>query len=50
MTGHMNRVVETVLYVTVERWYEPIPQAALGEHQEAQTVELVHDLYDAGEE
>ncbi len=47
---HVHRVVEPVLDVAVQARHEAVPQAALGEDQEAQAVELVHRLNDAGEE
>ena len=46
----MDRIVEAVLNVAVQRRHEAVPQAALGEDQEADAVELVHRLHDAGEE
>ena len=48
--GHVDRVVQPVLDVAVERWHEAVPQPALGEDQEAKPVDLVHHLHDAGEE
>ena len=50
MAGHVDRVVEPILDVAVERRHEAVPQAALGEDQEADAVDLVHRLHDAGEE
>ena len=50
MAGHVDRVVQPVLDVAVQRRHEAVPQAALGEDQEADAVELVHRLDDAGEE
>ena len=49
-SGHVDRVVQPILNVAVQRRHEAVPQAALGEDQEADAVELVHGLHDAGEE
>ena len=46
---HVNRVVQPVLDIAVERRDEAVPQAALGEDQETEAVDLVHHLHDAGE-
>jgi hypothetical protein len=47
---HMDRVVEPVLDIAVERRNEAVPQSALGEDEEADAVHLVHDLDEAREE
>ena len=49
VAGQVDRVVEAILDVAVERRHEAIPQAALGEDQETDAVDLVHRLNDAGE-
>ncbi len=46
----MHGIVEPILDVTIERRHEAVPQAAFGEDQEAQAVDLMHRLDDAGEE
>ena len=48
--GNVNRVIEAVLNVPVERRHEPVPQSALREDEEAQSVDLVHHLHDTREE
>lgn len=50
VAGHVHRVVEAVLDVAVQGRDEAVPQAALGEDEEADAVELVHGLDDTGEE
>ena len=50
VVGQVDRVVQPILDVAVQRRHEAIPQPALGEDQEADAVELVHGLHDAGEE
>ena len=50
VSGQVDRVVQPVLDVAVQRRHEAVPQAALGEDQEADAVDLVHGLDDAGEE
>src|SRR5437870_4930635 len=50
MSGNVDRVVQPVLDIAIERRHKPVPQAALGEDQEANAVNLMHRLDDAGEE
>src|SRR5262245_32224295 len=46
----VNGVVQPVLDIAVETGHEAVPQATLGENQEAQAVDAVHELDNAGEE
>ncbi len=50
MLRQMDRIVQAILDVTVQGRHKPVPQAALGENQEADAVDLVHGPHDAGEE
>jgi hypothetical protein len=49
-TGHMYGIIEAVLNVAIEAGDEAIPEAALGEDEHAEAVDLMHDLHDPGEE
>src|SRR5258708_34361484 len=44
----MNRVIEPILNVAVQRWNKAIPQAALREDEETDAVNLMHHLNDTG--
>src|SRR5437868_15363616 len=48
MTRDMDRVIEAILNIAVKRRHEAVPQAALGEDQKTDAVNLVHRLDDAG--
>jgi hypothetical protein len=50
VSRNMNRVIQTILNVSVEGRHKAIPESPFRKDQETQPVNLVHHLHDSGKE